>query len=144
VAAAAVPVPLQALTSYDPQGSDRAEHNDSVHLATDRNPSTFWTTDIYRTQDFGGLKKGVGIILDAGKSVAPKQLTVTTDTPGFLAKVQGGDSAAGPFHDVSSEQTVNGTATFTLNGGPARYFVVWVTRLPPGNTAHIDEVTAKR
>ena len=139
-------VAIQAVGSYDPtsDGGDGSEHNDSVANATDGKPSTFWTTDIYRSASFGGLKPGVGLVLDAGSAVALKSLTVVSDTPGFTAKIQTGASTSGPFSDDSSTQTVNGTTTFALHGTPARYFVVWLTSLPPGNTAHINEIRARR
>jgi serine/threonine protein kinase len=147
VAAASV-VPIRGVGSYDPisDGGDGSEHNTGPHSvteATDGNPSTYWTTDIYNSQSFGGLKPGVGLVLDAGKPVALKSLAVTTDTSGFTAKVQAGNSAAGPFADDSSPQTVNGTTTFALRGTPARYYLVWLTSLPPGGTAHVNEVRAR-
>ncbi|HEX7526522.1 MAG TPA: hypothetical protein VF327_09455, partial [Gaiellaceae bacterium] len=63
----------------------------SVAAATDGKPATFWTTDIYRSASFGGLKPGVGLVLDAGTAVALKTLTVVSDTPGFTATIQVGD-----------------------------------------------------
>jgi len=137
-------IPLRGIGSYDPvsDGGDGSEHNDSVAKATDRNPSTYWTTDIYNSQNFGGLKPGVGLVLDAGKPLTAKSITVITDTPGFTAKIQDGSSASGPFADDSSVQTVNGTTTFALHGTTARYYVVWLTSLPSGRIAHVNEVSA--
>jgi hypothetical protein len=138
---------VHAIGSYDPQsdGGDGSEHNTGPHSvtdATDGNLSTYWTTDIYRSQSFGGLKPGVGLVLDTGAAVALKSLTVTTDTPGFTAKIQAGDSASGPFADNSPAKTVNGTTTFTLHGTTARYYLVWLTSLPSGDVAHVNEVKA--
>jgi serine/threonine protein kinase len=137
-------IPLHGVGSYDPRsdGGDGAEHNDAVPLTTDGNMSTFWTTDIYNSRSFGGLKPGVGLVLGAGSAVAPKTISVTSDTPGFTAKILAGNSPAGPFSDDSSIQTVNGTKTFTLNGATARYYVLWITLLPPGRVAHVNEVKA--
>jgi hypothetical protein len=135
-------VGLTALAGYDPEG-DGTEHNERVGLATDSNPSTYWMTEHYDSQDFGGLKSGVGLVLDAGSSVKLAQLTVTTPTPGFTAEIQAGESATGSFTDDSSSQSVQGTTTFTLNGATARYYVIWITQLPAtGGRAEISEVTA--
>ena len=143
-AGSAIPlVPVQGVGSYDPQGSDHTEHSDAAPRATDHNPATYWFTDIYNTQDFGGLKTGVGLVLDAGKATSLQSLTVTTDTPGFTAKIETGDSATGPFSDDSSVQTVTSTTTFALHGTTARYYLVWLTSLPPGRTAHVNEVQAR-
>jgi hypothetical protein len=38
---------------------------------------------------------------------------------------------------------VSGTTTFTLRGTPARYYLVWLTSLPPGGRAHVNEVRAR-
>jgi hypothetical protein len=69
-------------------------------------------------------------------------LTVTTDTPGYTAKILAGDSASGGFADDSSSETVGASTTFHLNSATARYYVVWITALPPGDVAHVNEATA--
>jgi eukaryotic-like serine/threonine-protein kinase len=136
-------VPLQALAGYDPQG-DGVEHNELAGRATDGNPSTAWTTERYDSQDFGRLKSGVGLVLDAGSPVKLAQVAVTTPSPGFTAEIQAGNSPTGGFVVDSSSQTISGTtATFNLDGKTAQYYVVWITELPPGGRAEIGEVTAK-
>ena len=136
-------VQLHALDGYDPQG-DGTEHDEVAGLATDGNPSTAWMTEHYDSQDFGGLKSGVGLVLDAGSSVKLASLTVTTPTPGFVAQIQAGDSSTGPFTPDSSTTTVSGTTTFTLQGHTAEYYVLWITQLPAQGRAEISEVTAQR
>jgi eukaryotic-like serine/threonine-protein kinase len=135
------PVQLQGVGDYDPQGNG-GEHSDTAPLATDGNPATSWTTETYGNQDFGGLKDGVGLVLDAGSSVKLAHLTVTTPTPGFVAEIQVGDSQGGPFTVDSSSQTVAAKTTFTLDGTSGQYYVVWITKLPPQDRAEISEVTA--
>jgi eukaryotic-like serine/threonine-protein kinase len=136
------PVQLHGVTDYDPQGNG-GEHSDTAPLATDGNAATSWTTESYGNQGFGGLKDGVGLVLDAGSSVKLGQLTVNTPTPGFVAEVQVGDAEGGPFTADSSSQTVGAKTTFTLDGTSGQYYVVWITKLPPGLRAEISEVTAK-
>jgi eukaryotic-like serine/threonine-protein kinase len=135
-------VRLTGLAGYDPQG-DGSEHNELAPRATDGNPSTAWTTEHYDSQAFGGLKTGVGLMLDAGGPVKLTSLTVSTPSPGFTAEIQAGSSSSGSFTDDSSSRTVNGTTTFTLDGQTAQYYVVWITQLPPSGRAEISEVTAK-
>jgi tRNA A-37 threonylcarbamoyl transferase component Bud32 len=136
-------VSLSAVASYDPQGNDRAENDDKLSLATDGNPSTYWETDHYANQDFGNLKDGLGIVFDAGSAVRLGKLRVRTDTPGFEAIVKAGASTAGPFDAVSSNRTVGSDTTFQLNvSSPERYYMLWLTRLPPGDKAHVNEVSA--
>jgi hypothetical protein len=136
-------VQLQGVGDYDPQGTG-SEHSDTAASATDGNTSTVWMTEHYNSQDFGGLKDGLGLVLDAGSAVKLASLKVMTPTPGFTAEIQAGDSPTGGFATDSSSQTVSGTtATFTLDGSTARYYVVWITQLPPDGRAEISEVTAK-
>jgi hypothetical protein len=128
-------VHLAAVSDYDPFG-DRTEHPQDVPAATDGDPSTYWTTETY--QSFS--KPGVGIVLDAGRSVELSQLTVTSDTPGFTAKIQGSNNQTGGFVDVSNEETVEARTTFDLAGGKYRYYLVWIT--DPHGRAHVNEARA--
>jgi eukaryotic-like serine/threonine-protein kinase len=135
-------VHLSGVGDYDPQGTG-SEHASTAPRATDGNGGTYWMTEHYNSQDFGGLKDGVGLVLNAGSSTKLAQLTVTTPTPGFVAEIQVGDSQGGPFTVDSSSQTVGASTTFTLDGKSGQYYVVWITQLPPGLRAEISEVTAK-
>jgi serine/threonine-protein kinase len=136
-------VTLRGVTAYDPDGTGPpGENNAAAPKATDGNQATFWSTEIYRSPAFGNLKPGVGLVLDAGRSVKLRSVTVTTDTPGYTAKILAGDSESGPFADDSSSETIGVSTTFALNGATARYYVVWITELPPGDVAHVNEATA--
>src|SRR5437763_6807508 len=105
-------VQLSGVTDYDPQGSG-GEHAFTAPRATDGNPSTVWMTEHYNSQDFGGLKDGLGLVLNAGSSVKLAQLTVDTPTPDFVAEAEVADSASAPFTADSSSHTVGATTTFT-------------------------------
>jgi eukaryotic-like serine/threonine-protein kinase len=136
-------IPLSGVTGYDPQGTG-GEHDADAPKATDHDPATYWQTETYGSPDFGGLgKSGVGLVLDAGRPITLSSVTVTSDTPGFSAQIQGGSASTGPFVPDSSIRTVNGSTTFKLDGKSSRYYVVWITRLPPGAVAHVNEVTAR-
>jgi hypothetical protein len=136
------PVHLDAITAYDPFGSPPGqEHNAEAPRATDNNGGTYWETEHY---DGGQLNKaGVGLVLDAGHAVALKKLGIATGTPGFTAVIRAGDSPGSFPATVSSSQTVSSGTQFTLAGGPHRYYLLWITALPPGgNTVQINEVKA--
>jgi hypothetical protein len=132
-----------AASSYDPFGDDRTENESEVPNATDGNPATYWSTDHYFSQNLGGLKPGVGIVLDAGRPVSLSRLTLRSDTPGFTAQIKAGSSASGPFDAVSDSQVVGTDTTFDLSPqGDARYYLIWITNLAPGtNRAHVNEAT---
>jgi hypothetical protein len=134
-------VALHGVGDYDPQGTG-GEHASSAPLATDGNSQTAWDTEHYASAAFGGLKSGLGLVLDARRAVKLAKLTVTTATPSFTARILAGNSPSGGFSPDSTTQTVSGTTTFTLDGKSARYYVVWITQLPPGGYAQIQEVKA--
>jgi eukaryotic-like serine/threonine-protein kinase len=130
-------VTLSGVGAYDPDGGD-GEHDDLAGLATDGNETTFWRTSTYRSQ-LSAFKSGVGLVVEA--SGTPKQIAITTDTPGFTAEVRAGDSAQGPFKAVSASKVVSGsTATWDLESSDAQYYVIWITQLV--GSAHINEVKA--
>jgi serine/threonine-protein kinase len=137
-----VSVPLSGIAGYDPQGTG-GEHDSYAARATDGNPSTFWYTEHYNSSAFGGLKDGVGLVLDAGRAVKLSAVTVTSDTPGFSARIETGASPSGPFTTDSATSTVGGRTTFTLDGKPGRYYVVWITSLGSHSSVDVNEVTAK-
>jgi predicted Ser/Thr protein kinase len=140
-AAPGSPISVPAIRAYDPFGDD-SEHDDEAPRATDKDPSTYWTTETY---DAGLQKEGVGLLLDAGERVDPSRLVVTTETPGFKAEIRAGSTEDGQFQPISPNQTVSGTTNFRLDTGGARYFVVWITELQPGAdvAARINEVRAR-
>ena len=129
---------LHGVGAYDPVGGD-GEHDAEAPNATDRNPSTFWQTEHYRS---GLRKNGVGVVLDAGSSVAAKRVTITSDTPGFTATILAGNAPSGPFAADAPSQQVGASATFALQGHAARYYVVWITDLGTNGSVHVNEVTA--
>lgn len=130
------PVGLEAVSDFDPEGGD-GEHPETVPAATDGDVNTFWTTETYNSFS----KSGVGIVLDAGRSVDLERIEVVTDRPGFTALIRAGDRPDGGFVDVSEEETANNRTVFRLEGSEEhRYYVVWIT--DPNGTAHVNEVRA--
>jgi hypothetical protein len=57
--------------------------------------------------------------------------------------IRGGDAKDGPFPDyLSSSQQTTGDTTFALHGAKHRYYLIWITMLPPRLVARINDVTA--
>jgi eukaryotic-like serine/threonine-protein kinase len=138
-AATGSPIRLVGVDSYDPEGDNKEEHDEKVALATDGDATSYWNTESYRGEF---TKSGVGLVLDAQRVVEPKEITITTDTPGFTAEIREGESATGPFErPVSDSQTVGERTTFELSDANARYFLVWITALD--KIARIHEVRAR-
>ncbi len=136
-----VAVELTGAGAYDPE-ADGHENDDLARLAVDGDPATFWRTEHYKRF----FKKGVGLVLDAGRSLGLSRVVVKTDLRGSSAQIQLGNNPAGPFHAVSADRPLAGTTTYTLNKGAAgRYIVIWITALPQGlGESHVTEVRAVR
>jgi eukaryotic-like serine/threonine-protein kinase len=131
-------VQLGAVSDYDPEGGD-GEHPEDVPAATDGDPGTFWRTETYSSFS----KSGVGIVLEASGPVTLTELVVTSGEPGYRARIQAGSEPAGPFEDVSGEQTVGEETAFELDTGDAeyRYYVIWIT--DPNGRATVNEVRGR-
>jgi eukaryotic-like serine/threonine-protein kinase len=134
------PVALSGVGADDPFGNNKVEHNAEAPNATDGNPATYWQTEHYND---GLGKPGVGVVLSAPRDVALKQITVTTDTPGFTAQIRVGSSPTGPFTQDSSSKTINRSAGFALRGTSGKYYEVWITNLGPNSSVHVNEVKAR-
>src|SRR5207249_2311463 len=80
------PVHLTAVAAYDPEGDDH-EKDELVPRASDGDPATYWTTETYSSW---GWKKGVGLVLDAGRPVRLTHLVLVTDAPGYTASIRAG------------------------------------------------------
>jgi eukaryotic-like serine/threonine-protein kinase len=136
---------LHAVTAFDPFGSPPGqEHNAAAPKATDPDPNTYWETERYHSSFAALGKQGVGLVLDAGKSVQLRQLGLATQTPGFTAVIRGGDSESGPFDDyLSDPQAAQSETQFVLHGGKHRWYLIWITSLPPHyDTVRINDVKA--
>ncbi len=135
-------IPVQGVASYDPYGNNHTENAQLVGNATDGDPATAWSTEIYRYPDGSLGKAGVGLVLATSAPVQLHKLTVTSTTPGFTAEIEAGDSATGPFAVVSQPRTAGRSTTFALTGGVHRYYLVWITNRGKASAVKIDEVTA--
>ena len=63
-----------------------------------------------------------------GRAASRRRSRLTTDTPGFTAEIQAGDSPEGPFETVGESKVVGTSATWELDGARRGYYVVWITR----------------
>jgi eukaryotic-like serine/threonine-protein kinase len=127
----------------------------------DNDPNTFWSTEQYYS---GTLKKpggvGTGLYLDAAPGVGAKAIEIKTATPGFAVQVYAsneeppalsyGDPASlsargwqGPIGQ--SAAVANGQRITLTVPHPFRYYLVWLTTLPPNmESAQINELTVYR
>jgi hypothetical protein len=112
---------------YDPEG-DGGEQGGEVANAYDGDPATSWRTDRYRTAAFGGLKQGVGLLVDLGRPTRLSLVDVAATRAGARFEVRAGD-ALGALRTVATGDGVRPRMT-PQAGVRARYWVLWVTGLP--------------
>ncbi|WP_329248751.1 AMP-binding protein [Actinoallomurus sp. NBC_01490] len=126
----------EKLTVSNVLADNRSPHVDSAAnsdrgKATDGSKSSYWTTQHYAGADFGGLRSGVGLVLDMGKTVTVSDVKVTMPPAGSPGTVEMhiGDS---PDHSTKQVDSGDAVGTFTLKGNQAkgRYVTLWFTKLP--------------
>jgi putative peptide zinc metalloprotease protein len=140
------PVSAHGFDPLDTQGDPNDENDALAGYAIDGNPATAWRSQYYLGNPvFGGLKAGSGLILDMGRRVRLRSVTVTFGAePGADVAVEiggnhttgGNGTLAGPapgtFTTVATADGVGGTHTFrTSSPARGRYLLIWFTRLPP-------------
>jgi hypothetical protein len=147
-----------AAHDYNPFGTG-PENRDQIENLVDGDPTTTWSTEQYYD---GTLKKpggvGLGVYLDAAPTVLAKALEIQTPTPGFAVQIYASDrielelpygnttslggrgwlGPVGASTDVRSGERI----PLELSGHPHRYYLVWLTTLPPNmQSATINELT---
>jgi serine/threonine-protein kinase len=137
---------------FDPLG-DKQEHPEQTFRAVDQDPGTAWTTESYKNDVLNkplGRPPGVGLYVDARPSVRATSVELQTPRPGWTMELYGARTA--PTDTWPSSEWVKlggGTLddrkqTFPLatDGQAYRYYLVWITTLPPGEPkVEITQVT---
>jgi len=139
---------------FDPEG-DGVENPDEVSLATDGKEGTGWRTLTYRgNPQLGGLKSGVGIVLDLGSEQVVGSVEVhLVGSPTSLELFATAPGVDDPPAELSETRRVTGVtadgSTAVLRVEPAqrtRFLLVWLTSLPEvtgGYRGEIAEVTVR-
>ncbi len=147
-AAAVVPLAAAAVRDYDPHGAPPAEKPDQVANVLDGSVSTAWATELYRTERFGGLKSGVGLLVDLGSPVAVAEVDVGLAAAGTELELRAGDALGADETALPVVARGDGARTASTlavpSGTTARYWLVWVTRLPRDGSQYRAGVTELR
>lgn len=121
---------------FDPMGNDGDEHNDEAGLAIDGQPTTAWSTQGYNSADLGGLKPGVGLILDLGQAAELHDVSLNLGNGPADVEILVGDTTDPNELGVegspaAAQSDVNGETDIELDEpAEGRYVVVWFTSLP--------------
>lgn len=131
---------------FDPFG-DGEEHRQDVGRVLDDDPGTAWTTEQYE----GGFgdKEGVGVFVDARPGVVAKRLDIRTGTTGWEGKIYVANTvdrtatSLDGWRDIGSNVVAdkkNISVQLDTAGQKFRYYMVWITKLPPSGQASISEI----
>jgi serine/threonine protein kinase len=129
-----------AATGFDPEG-DGQENNDQALLAVDHDPTTSWMTDLYRNSShLGGLKSGVGLLLDLGHKSSVSVVELALTEAGADLEVRAGNVVPSQAADLPLVASQKDAAIRTkLDVAPAvkaRYWLVWFTNLPKDGSGY--------
>jgi serine/threonine-protein kinase len=137
-------IAIQSAHDFDPYGSG-GEHPTTTGLAWDGDATTTWTTENYSASLEALDKPGVGLVFDLGKPMAVSTVQLTTTRPGMTVEVRAGDvdpASEGELSVVGTATNVPAQSDIEVSGSPARFWLVWITRLPGAGTgeASVAEV----
>jgi serine/threonine protein kinase len=125
--------------SFDPDG-DGQENTNMADLAIDSDRTRGWQTEGYN-QNFGagGIKPGVGLVLDLGRPQEVAKLSLAlAPTGGSQITIYGADDPAPSRLDgwtsLTDPATVTDRKSFSLRGGSHRYLMIWFSSLPLDDT----------
>jgi hypothetical protein len=143
-------VPPTAITDFDPPPGSGSERTAEVPNAVDGTAATVWRTERYRSAAFGGLKAGVGLLVDLQAPTAVASLEIST-LAGTRVELRAADArgAAAPDYRLLTSGTATGP-TLTLSppaGSKARWYLLWITGLPQvdgGFASQVGELSLLR
>lgn len=132
-------LPIVIANDFDPQGEDLAENSQDAGLAVDGNPATGWrTSDYFGNPRLGGLKGGVGVVVDLGGpreidsvrvrlSGRPTSFALYASAPG----AEGIPRTLKTLRRIAFVGNAGTDSTVTLPAGIlTRHILVWLTKVP--------------
>jgi eukaryotic-like serine/threonine-protein kinase len=142
--AAAIALAANQVRVVDPAGNGTERRN--VERVVDGDPKTVWQTDRYDNRaDFGGLKPGMGILVDLGKDTSVTSVELQLSNTGATVELRAVSSDPGATKEgdaaivrdtqerLIGEPIVNAPTRVLLGGAPdnkVRYLLIWFTKLP--------------
>jgi hypothetical protein len=130
----------------DPPGGDRTEF-DGVANLVDGDQSTGWSTDDYFQANFGGIKPGMGVLINLGAPTEVTAVQVYTSSGGGSVTLKAGTSDPGNTSEgdntIATTYTALGPSLDDFPGtnmvfavpesAPVQYLLIWITKLPPND-----------
>lgn len=138
-----IPLTAQQIRLVDPTGGDRTEFKD-LAKTIDNNETTGTDTDEYSKANFGGLKPGMGILINLGAPTKVGVVKVTVNLQGASFSLRTGttDPGATGVGDLSIANTYTPISTLDDHRGTVmvfpvgqdqkevQYLLIWISKLP--------------
>ncbi len=132
------PLAILKVEAYDPLG-DGAENNNLTPKTYDGDTSTGWNSENYLSDAFGGLKKGLGLIVDLGPNKKPQNVRLVIPKNVDLEVYVGPDADLEGATKIGGKTDTKGTIDFPVPEDVAgQYIIVWYTGL------HADDQGKRR
>lgn len=129
------PVQVRQVSDFDPlPDGNGSENPETAGLAVDPSPATAWTTMTYYGPGLGGLKPGVGLLLDLDEAQKIGSVKVSLQGVGTDIELRGATApgeAASDYRRLDRAQRVGESVTLKPREPTrARYLLLWLTELP--------------
>ena len=128
------PLPIAAGGLLDPDVAnpdDVGEKPESVPLAVDGDPTTFWYTYSYNTAAFGGNKTKTGYTFTLDAEATVQRIVLDTNNTGGRVEVRAVTDDAPTGGDVLASGTFSDTVELALDPATeGTTFVLYITELP--------------
>jgi hypothetical protein len=138
------PLRIASVSDHDPEGDDGQENPELVDLAIDRSAETAWETERYNSPALGGLKSGVGLVLDLGRPREVGAVRILTTLPDwrFELRASSNGSSFSRLTDADGEASfvAEGDTTVEIEPLRVRYILVWITDLAPADSGYRADV----
>jgi hypothetical protein len=148
---------IASVRDFDPYG-DRQENADQAPYAFDGDTSTAWQTGLYRRRpDFGGLKPGVGLVIDLGRAQPISEVTALLTKAGADLELRVADqsataapqqlagyrlaASAKDAGDKPPKGAPKGTVVLKPESRTiARFWLLWLTSVPQDGSGYRDGI----
>ena len=123
------------VVDFDPPPGDGGERPGAVANSFDDDPSTVWATERYESAGFGGIKQGVGLLVDLGAPTPVNRVELVTTGGGVMIELRAAEMRApdAQGYRILARGTARdpGLVLTPPAGTNARFYLLWVTQLRP-------------